>query len=245
MADGITAAARRRSIVAAAVAVLVVAAALLAVLLLGRAEPPAFPSLTASPDPSIPGRVAFATAGGDATCLAVVDAGGGQPRTLHCVQDLFATDVSWRSAGEAVLRGHDRLGALELSVDPAQGRVLARKRIPPGAEPPARPEPAGCPMAGDERADGAYVVTTQASAPRAGEELATGVVLVEPDGGERPLVSVEDSSGYAFVCAAFSPDGRWVLVRDTADRLLVLDARAGGARVLAAGATAAAWQPAS
>ena len=233
----------RRRTLAALGAVLLVAAALTVILTVGGVRPPAFPSLSATPDPSIPGHIAFTTSGADdgTTCLELVDAGGGEPTALHCVDDLFASEVAWASPQLVVLRGHDALGTLELTVEADDGRIVERRRLRPGEDMRLEPpHPAG---PGDERADGAYVVTAGPGSMGAGDAGTASVVLVEPDGSERRLVSVEGPSGYAFTCAQFSPDGRWVLVGDDTERLLIVNADAGGARVLATEATHAAWQP--
>ena len=241
-------ASRGRALVAIAGAVLVVGGALALILLMGSVRPPAFESLAAQPDPAIPGRVAFTTSppGGEGTCLAIVEAAGGQPTTLACLEDTTAVAYSeaemrraavrWTQPDRILLRGFDALGTLEVVVD-LQGRIVERRRIPPGEELSPRPEPGA---RDDIRADGAYVATTGSWGA---DDDTAAVVLVEPDGSERPLVEVDGAGRYAFFVATFSPDGRWVLVTDSAERVLVVDADAGGARVLATDAANPAWEP--
>lgn len=66
--------------------------------------------------------------------------------------------------------------------------------------------------------------------------------MVPPDGPARTLLAAEGLRDYAFLHARWSPDGEWVLVLDSVDRLLLL--RAAGdpvPRVVATGVDQPAW----
>lgn len=202
----------RRRLIAVAAAVVVVAAAAIVILTVGGLRYPEFDPLSASPDPAIEGTVAFTRHRGGDACLFLVPAGGGAPRSLRC-GDPWYGPLTWTEQGDLVTdAGGDRL-----RLDPSTGEVLSR-------EPLARVTPLPEPVDGP-RDDGALVRTTSTTGQ-------ARVLLAGQDGGEQVVVDVQGPRDYAFVDARWSPDGRWILVYDSARRLLVADPADGGARLL-------------
>jgi hypothetical protein len=69
------------------------------------------------------------------------------------------------------------------------------------------------------------------------------VVLRGADGERTTLLEVRGPRDYGFWEAQWSPDGKWVLVVDSVERLLVVPADGGGdARILAEDASAPHWR---
>ena len=112
-----------------------------------------------------------------------------------------------------------------LLIDPTTGTEV--DRIPQDNQ-PGEPVPLPYPSTvRQERPDGARVRT---DGGRGGDAS----VVVRINGEDQTILSVENApSDYSFIDVQWSPDGAWVLVSDTAGRLLIVGADGNpGARVL-------------
>lgn len=207
---------RRRAAVAAIGTALTVAAAVWA---FGVAPLPDYPSLADGPDRSIPGRVAFVR-WAEQACLYVVPASGGEPRRLRCADegrngmvDWFGGPVGWTRDGRIVVQAFGPSGPRVIVLDPDSGRVLERIDVeePLGERP--FPEVSA-------RGDGARLLVN-----RAGGAATLGIAPV--DASPREIARVSGPPSYAFWDARWSPDGEWILVRDSNQNLLVVRAREG------------------
>ena len=184
----------------------------------GVAPLPDYPSLAARPDPSIPGRIAFLRWGAQPPCLYVVPAAGGEPQRVRCADgqgddaDWFGGPVGWTREGFVVVQAFGPSGPRAIVLDPETGRTLERIRV----EEPlfARTLPPD----GSVRADGARLLV------RRSDGTAT-VGIAPPDGRPIEVTRVSGPPGFAFGEALWSPDGDWILVRDSNQNLLVLPAR--------------------
>ncbi len=207
---------RRRAALAVAGIVLAVAAVVWG---FGVAPLPDYPSLADHPDSSIPGRVAFVRWGTLRPCLYVVPAGGGEPRRLFCANDqgnpaewIPAGAVGWTREGLLVVPAYGSSGPGTIVLDPETGRSLDRIR----REAPlfARTIPPD----GSVRRDGARLLV------RSSHGTAT-VGIAPADGPPVEVMRVSGPPGFAFSEARWSPDGEWILLRDSNQNLLVLAAR--------------------
>jgi hypothetical protein len=224
MGDAAAVGRRRRAALAAAGTALAIAGVVWA---FGVAPLPDYPSLATRPDPSIPGRVAFLAGQFPRTCLYVGPAGGGDRRRLRCVDPgkdgadwLLGAPIGWTREGRIVLQviGESSLRALVL--DPANGRVL--ERISAGG-----PIVRSAMEPGVDGPGGARLLVQRSHG-------AATLGIAPPDGSPREVARVSGPPGYAFREATWSPDGEWVLVRDSNQNLLVVRAREGAApRLLA------------
>lgn len=186
----------------------------------GVAPLPDYPSLADRPDPSIPGRVAFLRWGAQPPCLYVVLARGGVPRRLRCADgqgddtDWLGGPVGWTRDGLVVVQAFGPSGPRAIVLDPETGRTLERIR----GEAPLFTRTV--PTDGSVRKDGARLLV------RRSDRTAT-VGIAPPDGRPIEVARVSGPPGFAFGEALWSPDGDWILVRDSNQNLLVLPAREG------------------
>ena len=209
----------RRAGVAAIGVALAVAAAIWA---FGIAPLPDYPSLSDRPDPSIPGRIAFVRFG-ERPCVHVVAAGGGDARRLLCSDEetwergevaWFGGPIRWTRDGRIVVQAFGPAGPEAIVIDPETGRVLERISV---AEPlDERPLPG----VDDVRSNGAKLLLRHS-----GGEAALGIAPV--DASPREIARVSGPPSYAFWEARWSPDGEWILVRDSNQDLLVVRATEG------------------
>lgn len=213
---------------AAVLAFAVVGATLGGILLFGRLEYPVFPSLADHPEDAIPGRVAWIRwERKDGPCLWLVEASGGAPRSVRCGATLGGPP-SWGPDGALRVPDHSGASGYLLTLDPQTGRVLERETIGRADAPPPQPS--------DERADGTRV-TTQST-----DGVAT-LTLIDPDGEERTIVRVDGPRDYGWWATQWSPDGRYALVQDSGQRLLIVRVRDGKVWLLADDGGDAAWGP--
>jgi len=216
---------------AAAVAVVLVGGTLAAILVFGRLSYPSFPSLQERPDPSVPGLVAYLhwdERGDDGACLYVVPASGEEPpRSLRCGQELSGQPL-W-SGGEVAVDVHDRAGVRRLWLDPSSGEVVREEAARDGMGEPPRPLPQG------------------SSSSAAAGELRTRSrdgrveLLLRRGGAEQAVATASGPRDYHWWSAAWSPDGRYALVTDSAQRLLVVRVADGLVRLLAEDAGEGVW----
>lgn len=188
----------------------------------GIAPLPDYASLADDPDPSIPGRIAFVRLG-ERTCLHVVPAGGGQARGLQCSDEeswgrgqvaWFGGPIRWTRDGRIVVQAFGPAGSEAIVIDPQSGRVLERILV----EEPLAERP--LPGTDDVRSDGAKLLVR-----RSAGVAALGFSPV--DASPREVARVTGPPTYAFWEARWSPDGQWILVRDSNQDLLVVRATEG------------------
>jgi hypothetical protein len=203
----------KRAGLAAIGVALAVAAAIWA---FGIAPLPDYPSLADRPDPSIPGRVAFVRFG-ERPCVHVVPAGGGEARRLLCSDEenwergqvaWFGGPIRWTRDGRIVVQAFGPAGSEAIVIHPETGRVLERIAV----EEPLAERP--LPGSDDGRSDGAKLIVRGS-----GGEAVLGFAPV--DASPREVARVSGPPTYTFWEARWSPDGEWILVRDSNQDLLV------------------------
>lgn len=146
-------------------------------------------------------------------CVWVVHASGSvAPRRLGCSGRRGVPDtiggLSWTASGDLEVR------PARPSVTPTVLRVYSGRALPGAIAESDRVQ--------GRRSDGAIVRTTQsAEVP----DRTARVVLTEPDGSTRILISVEGPGDYSFGEPQWSPDGQWILLSDIHGRLLIADNR--------------------
>lgn len=220
---------RRRALIAwaaSAVVLFVVGAAVLA----GVVDPaPGYSSLSDDPDDSIPGTVAYTVSDGGA-CLRSVAASGAEPLELQCDDDV-SYSLGWTSDGQILVIRRVDGGRAFIALDPYSGnetRVVPLSDLSRAERRKATATLRPRPWNWAERADGAKVRV------RHGYEGPPSVVVRRPGGEKKTILKAQGAGGrYGFRDAQWSPDGKWVLVSDSAERLLVVDSEgASPARVL-------------
>lgn len=215
--------------VAAAIAIVLVGGTLAAILVFGRLSYPAFPSLQEHPDPAVPGLVAYLhwdERGEDGACLYVVPASGEEPpRSLRCGQELSG-QPSW-SGGEVAVDVHDRTGVRRLWLDPSSGEVVREEAARGGVPDPPRPLGQGSSSAAGELRTRSRDGNVELRVRRGNED--------------EVIASANGPRNYHWWSAAWSPDGRYALVTDSAQRLLVVRVADGLVRLLAEDAGEGVW----
>lgn len=172
---------------------------------------PSFRSLTVHPDASLHGTVAFdrlpigTPQGVKLGCVDVIDASGVGRRQLFCASQPKAMDAQlvWRADGRLVAtnRGQDHWCKV---IDVATGTITSAPWVKP-----------------DDAA------TTLSSGPQ-GQTLDASVsfgrlrLTLRYARDVRTLLAVTVPRDYSFSQAAWSPDGKWFVVQDSAARLLLV-----------------------
>jgi hypothetical protein len=149
----------------------------------------------------------------------VVPASGGEPRRLRCSNDgggeegesdWLGGPVGWTRDGSIAVQAFDPAGNQVVVLDPGSGRV--RERI-------AVDEPLfSHPTESERRADGAGILVNRSAGAAT---LGIAPAATSP----REIARVPGPPGYAFWGAIWSPDGEWILVRDSNQNLLVVRAQ--------------------
>lgn len=173
--------------------------ALVAVLVMvfGVVHPPALPSLK-SAGVTPPASVAWTQWDDRDDCSALLVARpDGSVDRLACEQDI-GDAVAWTSAGIISLSWGPSGQAL-VTWDAATGDVVSREAV------------------SGEDYYGESGASSVASFHRDGK------LIVTLDDGGRELWAIDAQSGYAVRAGATSPDGDWVAMIDSADRLLLLE----------------------
>ncbi|MDR9452236.1 MAG: hypothetical protein RI637_13585 [Acidimicrobiia bacterium] len=216
----------RRAIVSIVAAVSVLVVVTVIIFIFGVIPLPDFPSLAEQPDPSIPGTVAYVAFDDDPCLVTVPASGGGVVERVWCGRQ-YVEFPSWTADGLLVVVDYTAQPSY-LLIDPTTGTAV--DRIPQDNQ-PGEPVPLPYPSTvRQERPDGARVRT---DGLRGGEAS----VIVRINGEDQTILTVENApSDYSFIDAQWSPDGAWVLVSDTAGRLLIVGADGNpAARVLVDG----------
>lgn len=212
--------------VAVLVALGLIASTVIGILLFGRLNYPDFPMLRDNPQPEIAGQVAWLSWDErEGNCLWVVDASGGEPRTVLCADGL-GSPVSWSDDGLIELNDHRTRSGLLVAVDPESGRVVRRTPLPDMDPRVLNPE--------GTTDDGSTLLIDG----RRGE-----VTLSQMSAGgvEREVVTVSGPRDYHWWASQVSPDGDYALIQDSGQRLLVVRLADGEVWVLAEDAGDAAW----
>ncbi len=222
----------RRQIIALVAAGVVVIAVTAVVFVVGVIPLPDFPSLAADPDPEIPGVVAFFRPGDEGPCLSTVPASGGAELEVLCEPGLDDySGPEWTAEGLLVAWAFEERGPLVVVIDPESGRELDRFATRRGPEEYKEYLPDRA-----QRADDAQLVTRS---PERGEVV---LEVRRSSGDFQELLRAKGPLDYDFLDLQFSPDGEWVLARDSEERLIVLGASGSpGPRVLVEEVVSAAW----
>jgi len=200
----------RRWLVAVGVAVVLVVAGIFVVAsIVDMSRVPEFPSLAARPDPSLAGTVAYLDWSRPA-CVRVVDAAGGPTKVLGCDGNY----LEWLDDGRLLVLRYDQPAGPETQT-PTGGTILdvaagTNEQVPLEDIPPRMPE--GPDPAVGPNGERITVVG------RDGEVE----VLLDDGSGTRRLLSAQGGSAYEMGVQAWSPDGEWVLLSDSAARLLLV-----------------------
>jgi len=166
-----------------------------------------FPSLAAQPDPSLKGTVAYLDWNYPG-CVRVIAAAGSPMKSLGC------DGGTWLEDGRLQILQYEG-GAEVGGPKPVAGKIVdvrtgAVEQIPVSeipAQMPEAPDPALGPNGERLR------VTNDGGAVK---------LVLEDGSGSRVLMTAEGGSEYSVGVQGWSPDGRWVLLSDSAARLLLV-----------------------
>lgn len=186
-----------RSVVALIGAAILVIVVIAVVLLFGIARPPELASLIVQPEPQPPARVAWTSFEDGEDCLHVAHPDGTIER-LRCVADGLEI-WAWPEAG-VELRTFGPAGPQRLLVDPGSGEVVERGDVDDTAQ---RPQP---------RVEGIR------------SRFDHGTLIVTREGTDQVVWEVDAPEAYRVQQGTSSPDGDWIAMVDSADRLLVVPA---------------------
>lgn len=172
---------------------------------------PTYPSLAAHPDPSLRGTVAYnalatgSKEGKKLACVAVVAASGGTPKKVFCAQQpkSMGAALVWLSDGRLQATSLDQDHWRKV-IDVATGAV---SDVPWSK--PSVPSLEGVRGPHGER------VTTSTTFGRLHLDVTSGSTT-------RTLLSVNVPRDYSMNSLAWSPDGSYLVVEDSASRLLVI-----------------------
>jgi hypothetical protein len=220
----------RRAVIAIVGAVVVVVGAFLGIVAAGLVPLPDFPVLADDPDPAIPGTVAYLDVEGNDLCIMTVPAGGGPSREVACLQRVGpGADLAWTAEGRIAARVYVERGLDIVVYDPRSGTEVERIEVFPRHRGVERTDVVGAFAEIDRtvRTDGARL---RVEDPREGRAV---LLVRDPDGGERELLTLDGPRDYRLSSAQWSPDGQWILVADSRGRLIVLDSEGERPRLLA------------
>lgn len=195
--------ARQRWALAAAVAVVLVAVVIVAVF--GLVPYPEVPTVGARPNPPVTALLAYVdyeASGGP--CLRLVD-GRGREREVGCGMS-YGGELRWLDA--------ERLAVATFPPPEGTARVVD---VDSGEVVEVLEEPLEPPGATDTSPDGARAIA-------GGRDGQVWLQVTEPDGSTRRVLELDGPSTYALYQTAWSSDGDWIVVLDSIERLLVVDA---------------------
>lgn len=189
----------------------IVVVVVVAIAAMGVHRLPAFVSLEDHPNLALHGTVAYLHSDGpDGWCATVVDASGAHRKDLLCDEwSASPVDLRWTDDGQVLIelsRSYQAETTAKL-IDPTSGSVTDVTGS--GIDtPPAGPTR-------KRSADGAQI--------RVDDSHGTARIdVVDADGSVHPLLVAEGPEDYRFTDPEWAPDDRFIVVRDSADRLLVV-----------------------
>ncbi len=205
--------------IVAVVAAVAVAAAAIGVTLLVRSgkDAPEFAALADEPDADLRGTVAYLD-WGYGPCLEVVAAAGSPSAQLDCLdEDAVGAELRWLPDGRLQVTNGDRWQRI---YDVRTGEF---DEVPAASIDPATAT--WRPVTVNERGD--EVTATS-------EDGTVAVIVTSADGTASTVMSADGGGTYSIGAApTWSPDGTYVLVTDSAARLLVITPADAATRVLA------------
>lgn len=195
---------RDRSLPLLAAAAVLVLAVVGAVLLIAVERPPALVSLTDEPAPVPPGAVAWTAWQEGGPCLWIAEPDG-EVRELNCGEVGDQLD-RWTEEG-IVVRDWSEGDERRQTIDPSTGALVSREASPPD---PSQLDdgPGAAEDVRVEREDGRLRV----------------VLTDESSGQDIVLWDTEAPASYGLSSFTASPDGRFIVFGDDADRLIVVPA---------------------
>jgi len=207
---------------------------------------PQFPSLVATPDPTLAGTVAYYAS--DTGCVRLIAASGAESRDLYCIprEDVDVWVAEGKPAGpQLVWRSDGRLEITMFRMQPNEDTKSAptlgpgwQRIVDPrtGAveEVPATQVPSTPLRRAGPTTDPAGRTVRVGFDPTTGK----GAVTMEADGTTRTLLSVHGPGeyGYSFGPASWSPTWDWIAVADPGRILVVTPTHPARTRVLVTGA---------
>jgi hypothetical protein len=225
----------RRLVVAVAGLVVLAGVAVVAVFALGVRHVPDYPTLAEQPDPPLTGTIAWSgwtDDQGPCTWLAEL---GSEPRQLWCGEEPdapfgYAAWQGFDESGNLIVAsyrvGPDTEESTLFTVDPDTLEVIAERPIDASERPPDL----------TVRDDGAEAVV------RHGDDDGSWEVQVVQDGTTRTVLSASGPDDYSMWGAQWSPDGRTIVVFDSARRAIAVAADGEpNPRVIATNADRLAW----
>ena len=202
---------RRRSAVVLAVVVVV----LVGGVFIGRGlwwslrPTPDFPSLATQPDSNLRGTVAFLRPYPDDGCIWIVKASGASVKKIACAAGA-AGELKWLADGRIQstrYKGGEGTGDTRSWIfDVASGRVqdVPLDQIPPPQQPPT------------------VVIGPVGERVTSRSKHGQLTLTISDQAGTRELLTVGAPDTYTFGQPTWSPDGKWFIVKDDLDRLLLV-----------------------
>jgi hypothetical protein len=209
----------KKVVAAVSLSVILLAATITAIVVFGHMADPEYSQLRNSPDASIDGTVAYVTNADGKDCVWVVKAAGGQePKQLGCL-DFFMADLRFTNDGKLLAVGNDySYKGFRLTVvvyDPESGAQIETFALSEAEGRPTVESGVQELFTSDDGFDGGFF--------GGGSDGAHTVwVARDPEGDDR-IISRKAPGNYYFSSAMYSPDRKWLLIRDSDGRLLIGD----------------------
>ena len=204
----------RKALISAVASVVVVGLVVGLVLLFALRPAPGYPSLSDQPDPSITGTIAFARWERDGMCISTLPAGGGgEEFEVICDQNIGFGEFTtgWTPDGLLIVEEFRPSGELFRLVDPATGDTV--ERVPFEMTSVTRE-----PLPIDRFSATFDGLTVEVDGTRGDPHL----IIFGKDKTERIVLSEEGPGDYWYDWATWSPDGNWILLNDSEDRLIIV-----------------------
>ena len=212
----------RRALFAVLGALAVAGAVILVIAVFGLRDIPKFPALADHPDPAITGVVAYVERSEDngTRCIKLVDAAGGPVRPVPCDKVSSTGGLAFTPDGRLQVRRFDSSSPSNhtVLVDPATGEITPQTTLPLRIGGALTFGGSSAPVVRGtfERPDGSTVRVRHTD----------GHPEIRIAGGSNPrtVLKVKAPRDYDFSNVSWSPDGRWILVVDSEQRLIVVAA---------------------
>lgn len=203
----------RRQTVGLGIAIAVIAVVGSLVATLGVVPFPDTPTVADEPDPAPPGRLAYTRWDRSEACLHIVD-GSGDDREIACGESVAGETLVWTDDGYVAVTRWGLDGRELQVIDPATGAVVEVRQVDDGDPVKEFEEPSGGTFATSD--DG-----TDARVRSSGGEVS---VAVGTDGEMDVIWRATAPETYRLEEIRWSPDGAWLLIRDSRGSLLVMPA---------------------